>query len=180
LAKLIGSQLYDNNKTGLGYGNHVNGCEANDGKSVSDEEDSPVNDRFVKSNGNHAVPPLYSRNYMPPRADLSFVGLDDLVYKCTVTESISNDSKVETNVTKSCTHSIEKPKTDRTSAPIIKEWEFDSDHDSTISPISNQPKHILIKIDFVKPAECVECGENAKQMEKPMSFTQNPKVDRKN
>nr|GEW01106.1 hypothetical protein [Tanacetum cinerariifolium] len=82
LAKLIGSQLDANNKTGLGYGNHVNGCEANDSKSVSDEEDSPVNDRFKKSNGNHAVPPLYTGNYMPPRADLSFAGLDDSVYKC--------------------------------------------------------------------------------------------------
>nr|GEV32928.1 zinc finger BED domain-containing protein RICESLEEPER 2-like [Tanacetum cinerariifolium] len=82
LAKLIGSQLDANNKTGLGYGNHVNGCEANDSKSVSDEEDGPVNDRFKKSNGNHAVPPPYTWNYMPPRADLSFVGLYYLVYKC--------------------------------------------------------------------------------------------------
>nr|GEW20945.1 hypothetical protein [Tanacetum cinerariifolium] len=121
LAKLIGSQLDANNKTGLGYGNHVNGCEANDSKSVSDEEDSPVNDRFKKSNGNHAVPPPYTGNYMPPRANLSFAGLDDSVYKCKVTESISNESKVEINVTKSCTHSIEKPKTDRPSALIIEE-----------------------------------------------------------
>nr|GFC38044.1 hypothetical protein [Tanacetum cinerariifolium] len=43
--------------------------KANDSKSVSDEEDSPVNDRFMKSNENHAVPPLYTGNYMPPRAD---------------------------------------------------------------------------------------------------------------
>nr|GEV61468.1 putative reverse transcriptase domain-containing protein [Tanacetum cinerariifolium] len=158
LAKPIGSQLDANNKTGLGYGNHVNGCEANDSKSVSDEEDSPVNDRFKKSNGNHAVPPPYTGNYMPPRADLSFAGLDDSVYKCKVTESISNESKFETNVTKSCTHSIEKPKTDRPSAPIIEEWESDSDNDSTISAISDQPKHTPIKINFVKPVECVECA----------------------
>nr|GEY66600.1 coiled-coil domain-containing protein 18-like [Tanacetum cinerariifolium] len=121
LAKLIRSQLDANNKTGLEYGNHVNGCEENDSKSVSDEEDSPVNDRFMKSNGNRAVPPLYTRNYMSPRADLSFAGLDDSVYKCKVTESISNESKVETNITKSCTNSIEKPKTDRPSALIIEE-----------------------------------------------------------
>nr|GEW31655.1 putative reverse transcriptase domain-containing protein [Tanacetum cinerariifolium] len=117
LAKLIGSQLDANNKTGLGYGNHVNGCEANDSKSVSDKEDSPVNDMFKKSNENHAVPSPYTGNYMPPRADLSFAGLDDSVCKC--------------------------------------------------------------KINFVKPVECVECGENEKQAEKPTTFTQNPKVDRK-
>nr|GEU45777.1 hypothetical protein [Tanacetum cinerariifolium] len=179
LAKLIGSQLDANNKTGLGYGNHVNRCEANDSKSVSDEEDSPVNDTFKKSNGNYAVPPPYTGNYMPPRADLSFAGLDDSVYKCTVTESISNESKVETNVTKSCTHLIEKSKTDRPSALIIDKWESDSDNDSTISPISDQPKHTPIKINFVEPVECFECGENEKQAEKHTSFTQNPKVDRK-
>nr|GEU53290.1 putative ribonuclease H-like domain-containing protein [Tanacetum cinerariifolium] len=136
LAKLIGSQLDANNNTGLGYGNHVNGCEENDSKSVSDEEDSLVNDRFKNSNGNHAVPPPYTGNYMPPRADLSFAGLDDSVYKCK---------------------------------------ESDSDNDTTISPISDQPKHTPIKINFVKPVECVECGENEKQEEKPTSFTQNPK-----
>nr|GEW93476.1 ribonuclease H-like domain-containing protein [Tanacetum cinerariifolium] len=116
LAKLIGSQHDANNKTGLGYGNHVNGCEANDSKGVSDEEDSPVNDRFKKGNGNHAVPPPYTGNYMPPRADF---------------------------------------------------------------PISDQPKHTPIKIDSVKHVECVECGKNEKQVEKPTSFTQNHKVNRK-
>nr|GEX93314.1 hypothetical protein [Tanacetum cinerariifolium] len=113
-------QLRDTALTGLGYGNHVNGCEANDSKSVIDKEDSPVNDRFMKSNGNHAIPPPYTGNYMPPRADLSFAGLDDSVYMCKVIESISNESKVKTNVTKSCTHSIEKPKTDRPSALLLK------------------------------------------------------------
>nr|GEV21986.1 hypothetical protein [Tanacetum cinerariifolium] len=166
LAKLIASQLDANTKTGLGYGNHVNGCEANDSKSVSDDEDSSMNDRFKKSNGNHAVSLPYTGNYMPPRADLSFAGLDDSVYKCKVTESIFNVSKVETNVTKSCTHSIEKPKTK-------------CDNDSTISPINGQPKHTPMKINFVKLVECVDCGENEKQAEKPTSFTQNLKVDRK-
>nr|GEV23417.1 putative reverse transcriptase domain-containing protein [Tanacetum cinerariifolium] len=127
----------------------------------------------------HVVPPPITGTFMPPRADLSFKGLDNLVYKFKVNGSISNESKVETNVTNSCTHSIEKPKTDRPSVPIIEERESDSDNDSTISPISDQPKHTPIKIDFVKRVECVEYGENEKQAEKPMSFTQNPKVDRK-
>nr|GEY11077.1 hypothetical protein [Tanacetum cinerariifolium] len=50
-----------------------------------------------------------------------------------------------------------------------------SDNDSTISPISGQPKHTPLKINFVKLVECVDCGENEKQAEKPTSFTQNPK-----
>nr|GEW77902.1 hypothetical protein [Tanacetum cinerariifolium] len=95
LVKLIASQLDANNKTGLGYGNHVNGCEANDSKSVSDEEDSLVNDRFKKSNGNHAVSPTYTGNYMPPRADLSFTGLDDSVYKCKCLDCGKNEKQAE-------------------------------------------------------------------------------------
>nr|GEZ90875.1 reverse transcriptase domain-containing protein [Tanacetum cinerariifolium] len=111
---------------------------------------------------------------MPHRADLSFAGLDDSVYKCIVTESISNESKVETNVTKSCTHLIKNQRLIGL-VPLLLKWESNSDNDSTISPISDQPKHTPIKIYFVKPVECVECGENEKQAEKPMSFTQNHK-----
>ncbi|GKF09603.1 hypothetical protein Tco_0043827 [Tanacetum coccineum] len=47
----------------------------------SDVDDSPVNDRFKIGEGFHAVPPPYTRNYMPSRPDLSFVRLDDYVYK---------------------------------------------------------------------------------------------------
>ncbi|GKE83738.1 hypothetical protein Tco_1557480, partial [Tanacetum coccineum] len=40
--------------------------------------------------GYHAVPPLYTGNYMPSRPDLYFVGLDDSVYKTNVSETITN------------------------------------------------------------------------------------------
>nr|GFA31408.1 hypothetical protein [Tanacetum cinerariifolium] len=150
------------------------------------------NDRYKTCEGYHVVHPPYTGTFMPSKPNLVFTDdpnasesvanvvnvelrLDDSVYKCKVTESIFNESNVETNVTKSCTHSIEKPKTDRLSVPIIEEQESDNDNDSTISPISDQPKHTPIKIDFVKPVEYVECGENEKQAEKPTSFTQNPK-----
>nr|GEU60228.1 ribonuclease H-like domain-containing protein [Tanacetum cinerariifolium] len=47
----------------------------------NDGDDNQVNDRFKKGEGYHAVPPPYTRNYMPSRADLSFVGLDNSVFK---------------------------------------------------------------------------------------------------
>ncbi|GJS34143.1 ribonuclease H-like domain-containing protein [Tanacetum coccineum] len=47
----------------------------------SDVDDSPVNDRFKTGKGFHAVPPPYTGNYMPSRPDLSFVGLNNSVYK---------------------------------------------------------------------------------------------------
>ncbi|GJW06817.1 putative ribonuclease H-like domain-containing protein [Tanacetum coccineum] len=57
----------------------------------SDVDDSPVNDRFKTGEGFHAVPPSYTRNYMPSRTDLSFAGLDDSVYKAKDIDS-DNDS----------------------------------------------------------------------------------------
>ncbi|GJV86354.1 ribonuclease H-like domain-containing protein [Tanacetum coccineum] len=85
----------------------------------SDGDDIQANDRFNKVDGYHAVPPPLTGNYIPPKVDLSFAGLDDSVYKCKVSEPIANASKVETNVTKTSTNSDEKPKTNRPSAPLI-------------------------------------------------------------
>nr|GEV67220.1 hypothetical protein [Tanacetum cinerariifolium] len=47
----------------------------------SDGDDNQINDRFKKGEGYHVVPPPYTRNYMPPRADLSFAGLNNYVFK---------------------------------------------------------------------------------------------------
>nr|GEX36623.1 ribonuclease H-like domain-containing protein [Tanacetum cinerariifolium] len=71
-------------KTGLGYDGHVNESEVLNNVVDSYEsvrDDNQVSDRFKKSEGYHAVPPPYIGNYMPPRADLSFDGLDDYVFK---------------------------------------------------------------------------------------------------
>ncbi|GKF80510.1 hypothetical protein Tco_0239112, partial [Tanacetum coccineum] len=41
----------------------------------SDEETTPANDRFSKADRYHAVPSLITRNFLTPRADISFVPL---------------------------------------------------------------------------------------------------------
>ncbi|GKC10022.1 ribonuclease H-like domain-containing protein [Tanacetum coccineum] len=133
LTKLLNSQLSANDKTSLGYGDQMNENEFNGSKvdknvseSMFDSRSSngydiQANDRLKKVDGYHAVPPPLTGNYIPTKADLSFAGLDDSVYKCKVNESIANESKVETNITKTSTNSVEKPKTDRPSAPLIEE-----------------------------------------------------------
>nr|GEZ48627.1 ribonuclease H-like domain-containing protein [Tanacetum cinerariifolium] len=81
-------------KTGLGYDGQMNESDLNDihvnesevlnnvfDSRESDGNDNQVNDRFKKGEEYHAVPPPYTGNYMPPRADLSFVGLDNYVFK---------------------------------------------------------------------------------------------------
>ncbi|GJV91089.1 ribonuclease H-like domain-containing protein [Tanacetum coccineum] len=81
-------------KAGLGYDSQMNESKVVNNvfnSKESDVDDSPVNDRFKTGEGFHAVPPSYTRNYMPSRTDLSFAGLDDSVYKAKDIDS-DNDS----------------------------------------------------------------------------------------
>ncbi|GKA17584.1 ribonuclease H-like domain-containing protein [Tanacetum coccineum] len=87
LTKLINSQISAKDKVGLGYDGQMNESEVVHSvfnSRESDVDDSLVNNRFKTGEGLHAVLPPYTRNYMPSRPDLSFVGLDDSVYKIKV------------------------------------------------------------------------------------------------
>nr|GEV38552.1 hypothetical protein [Tanacetum cinerariifolium] len=100
----------------------------------SNGDDNQVNDRFKKGEGYHTVPPPYTRNYMPPRADLSFVGLVNSVFKSKVSETITSVPKIETNTSKTSKDSLEKTKTIRFSAPLIEDWESDSKDENVFKP----------------------------------------------
>ncbi|GKE24494.1 hypothetical protein Tco_1436006, partial [Tanacetum coccineum] len=136
LTKLINSQISVNNKSGVGFNSQMNKNELHDCnlnksevfESASDssmnqieEENNQVNDRFKKVEGYHAVPPPYTRNYMPSRHDLSFAGLDDFVYKTNVSEIITSVPRNESTASKSSKDNLEQPKDVRPSAPIIEE-----------------------------------------------------------
>ncbi|GKB90835.1 hypothetical protein Tco_0963107 [Tanacetum coccineum] len=69
LTKLINSQICAKDKTGLGYDSHVN--------------ENEVLNNVVD------IPP-YTGNFKPARADLSFAGLDDSVYKSKVMMKIGS------------------------------------------------------------------------------------------
>ncbi|GKA10938.1 hypothetical protein Tco_0690371 [Tanacetum coccineum] len=117
LTKLINSQISAKDKTGLGYDSQINESEvvySMFNSRESDMDNSLVIDRFKTGEGFHAVPPPYTRNYMSSRPDLSFAGLDDYVYKTKV-------HKTETSISKTSKDIVEKPKTVRSSAPIIEE-----------------------------------------------------------
>ncbi|GJU36741.1 hypothetical protein Tco_1185095 [Tanacetum coccineum] len=147
-----------------------------------EEENNQVNDRFKKVEGYHAVPPPYTRNYMPSRPDLSFGRLDDSVYKTNVSETISSVSRIESTAPKSSKDSLEQPKDVRPSAPIIKEWESDSDDDSVFRPKSDQTKPKLTKINFFKSDENVKTvnKENTHKQEEYLRKSQSPRVDKRN
>ncbi|GJU42827.1 hypothetical protein Tco_1195784 [Tanacetum coccineum] len=90
---------------------------------------------------------------MPSRPNLSFAGLDDSVYKTNVSETISSVPRFESTASKSSKDSLEQPKDVRPSAPIIEEWESDSDDDCVIRPSFEQNKPSYAKISFVKSDE---------------------------
>ncbi|GJX94330.1 hypothetical protein Tco_0348916 [Tanacetum coccineum] len=121
----------------------------------SNVDDSRVNDRFKTGKGFHAVPPPYTRNYMPPRPDLSFVGLDESVFQSAMRKTTTCLPETETSISKTSKDILEKLKTVRPSAPIIKEWDIDNDNDSVFRPKSNQIKPKFTKINFVKSGENV-------------------------
>ncbi|GJX10483.1 hypothetical protein Tco_0200342, partial [Tanacetum coccineum] len=114
-------------KGGIGYDSQINGNEVV--HSVfnireSNVDDSPVNDRFKTGEGFHAVPPPYTGNYMPSRPDLSFVGLDDSVYKTKVSKtetSISKTSKDKSDHTKTKFTKINFVKSDENVKSVNKE-----------------------------------------------------------
>nr|GEW89628.1 ribonuclease H-like domain-containing protein [Tanacetum cinerariifolium] len=133
LTKLIDSQISTIDKTGLGYDGHVNKSEVLNNvvdNCESDGDNNQVNDKFKKSEGYHAVSSLYTGNYMPPRADLSFARLDSAIFKSKVNETINSVPKIETNASKTSKDSLEKPKIVRSSAPSIEDWESDSEDEN--------------------------------------------------
>ncbi|GJX29950.1 hypothetical protein Tco_0238029 [Tanacetum coccineum] len=95
-----------NDKNGLGYSTQLNELSSNhetdsenslsifDGRS-SDDEHIPENDRFSK-NGYKAVPPPITGNFLTPRADISFAGLDEYAIRNKIIKS--QTTKLNTKV----------------------------------------------------------------------------------
>ncbi|GJT47416.1 hypothetical protein Tco_0956131 [Tanacetum coccineum] len=155
-------QISAKDKTGLCYDSQMNESEVVHSvfnSRESDVNDSLINDRFKTGEGFYVVPPPYTRNYMPLRPDLSFIGLDDSIYKTKVSETKTSISKTSKDI-------VEKPKIVRPSAPIIEEWDTDSDNDSVFRPKSDQTKLKFTKINFVKS------GENVKTVNKENTHKQ--------
>ncbi|GJZ08459.1 hypothetical protein Tco_0542742, partial [Tanacetum coccineum] len=93
LNKLIECQIVDNYKKGLDYENY------------------------------NAVPPPYTRNFMPPTSDLSFTGLDEFVNELVVENCKAMSSEEGTKVVR---------KND--DAPIIQEWVSDNEEKDVSQP----------------------------------------------
>ncbi|GKE45301.1 uncharacterized mitochondrial protein-like protein, partial [Tanacetum coccineum] len=94
--------------------------------------------------GYNAIPPPYTRNFMPPKPDLSFSGLEEFTSKPIVENSEAKASEA-------------KPKEVRKNngAPIIKDWVSDNEEDGVphakIEKKTFKPS--FAKTEFVKPKQ---------------------------
>nr|GEZ48480.1 hypothetical protein [Tanacetum cinerariifolium] len=119
-------------KTSLGYDSQFNEKEVPDIKEEevtktvfdncsSNKENSLTNDRFKKGDGYDAVPPPLTGNYMSPKPDLSFAGLDDSIYKFKISETVASLTKDEKDALETSIAYVEKPKEDRVKGTGHKE-----------------------------------------------------------
>nr|GEY45594.1 hypothetical protein [Tanacetum cinerariifolium] len=122
-----------NDKTGIGYDsqlseNEMPKCEIFETASDSsvneiDEDNNQAKDRYKVGIGYHAVPLPYTGIYMGPRADISFAGLDDSVFKFKISESKTSVNENESIASKSSEEIREEPKTVSVNH-LIKECTF--------------------------------------------------------
>ncbi|GKE78797.1 hypothetical protein Tco_1544917 [Tanacetum coccineum] len=169
----------------------MNECELNESEVVhsafnsreSDEDDNSVNDRFKTGEGFHAVPPPYTRNYMPPRPDLSFAGLDESIFMTAVRKTTTNVPKTETSISKTSKDIVEKPKTVRPSAHIIEEA---ATLISTVTPVNTvapKPKvndALPITYSYFKAHSLVKRAFNQKSAAKTNNFNEKVNTARVN
>ncbi|GJY11250.1 ribonuclease H-like domain-containing protein [Tanacetum coccineum] len=174
LSKLLNSQMSTRDKSGLGYGNQIHEGVLSYEKEVlesvfdsrsSDVEDSPVHDRFANVEGMHAVPPPMTGNYMPPGPDRE---VDDSMFTYGPKQSKTSESDTQTSNFDSCESNssvetlesvpelvvvepkvVSQPKV-WSDAPIIEEYESDSDDEYVIQPSKEQERPSFAFVNTVK------------------------------
>nr|GEU98492.1 integrase, catalytic region, zinc finger, CCHC-type, peptidase aspartic, catalytic [Tanacetum cinerariifolium] len=111
LNKLIDCQIVDNCKKGLGYESY------------------------------NVVSPPYTGNFMPPKPDLSYIGLDKFVVKPVVKNKSSEE---ETKAIRKNTYVL-----------IIKKWVSDDEEENVTQPkiVKKIVKPSIVKKEFVKPRQ---------------------------
>ncbi|GJS81041.1 retrovirus-related pol polyprotein from transposon TNT 1-94 [Tanacetum coccineum] len=84
----------------------------------SDVEDSPVNDRFAKVEGMHAVPPPMTGIYMPSKSDF---GIDESKFTYGPKQSKTSESDAKTSDTASCESNSSVETSDSVPKPAVNE-----------------------------------------------------------
>ncbi|GJX34257.1 putative ribonuclease H-like domain-containing protein [Tanacetum coccineum] len=174
LSKLLNSQMSAKDKSRLGYGDQIHEgvlsyenevLESVFDNRSSDVKDSHVYDRFIKVEGMHAVPPSVTGIYMPPKSDF---GIDESKFTYSPKQSKTSESDAKTSEFASCEsnssvetlESMPKPAVNEpkafskpkvwSDAPIIEEYESDSDDEYVIKPLKEQENPSFAFVNTVK------------------------------
>ncbi|GKA67954.1 ribonuclease H-like domain-containing protein [Tanacetum coccineum] len=119
-------------------------------------------DKCKTSLGYNVVPPLYTKNFMPPKPDMSFSGLKEFTSEPIVTKPIVEKSEAKA--------SEAKPKVVRKNNgdPINEDWVSESKEEN-VSQTKIEKKTVklsFVKIDFVKTNQTNKTNrKTAKQVE---------------
>ncbi|GJX86876.1 ribonuclease H-like domain-containing protein [Tanacetum coccineum] len=129
----------------------------NSSNSLSKLIDCQIVDKCKTGLGYNVVPPPYTGNFMPPKPNLSFSGLEEFVNEPIVSEPTVKKPVVETSEAKA---NADKPKAVRKNngALIIEDWVSDSEEED-VPQAKIQKKTVkpsFAKIEFVKSKEQVK------------------------
>ncbi|GJT02278.1 ribonuclease H-like domain-containing protein [Tanacetum coccineum] len=149
LSKLLNSQMSAKDKSGLGYGDQIHeGVSSYENEVLeclfdsrsSDVEDSPVNDRFAKVKGLHAVFPPMTGIYMPSKYDF---GIDESKFTYGPKQSKTSESDAKTSNFASCESN--------SSVETLESYESDdSDDEYMIKPSKEQEKPSFAFVNTIK------------------------------
>ncbi|GJW77418.1 retrovirus-related pol polyprotein from transposon TNT 1-94 [Tanacetum coccineum] len=120
----------------------------------------------------NAVPPPYTRNFMPPTPDLSFTSLDEFVNEPVVENCKAMSSEEEPKVVR---------KND--DSPIIEEWVLDDEEEDVSQPKIEKKtvRPSIVKKEFVKSKQQEKTArKTVKQVEHHRQNTQRPRGNQRN
>ncbi|GKC49339.1 hypothetical protein Tco_1072084 [Tanacetum coccineum] len=125
---------------------------------TSDEESTPTNDTSSKKDGYKVVPPPITGNFLTPRADISFAGLDEYAIRNKIIKSQTSKLNTKTSETlgqtnaantvkpKSANESVKaNPKINRDKV-IIKDWTS-----GLVNPVRTNGKRAVHTVSTARP-----------------------------
>ncbi|GJV79284.1 putative ribonuclease H-like domain-containing protein [Tanacetum coccineum] len=192
LSKLLNTQMSANDKFGLGYGDHrydgILSYENEVLQSVfmnkeSELEKQPLYDRFVTTDGMHAVPPPMTGNYMPSGPEIE-VDYSQFTYGPKQTQPSESESQTsefdtcESNISTEPSELVSEPVVNESNiecqlglvcAPIIEEYESDSEDEYVSTPRKEQETPSFANQQVKTPRETIK---------NQFTHSQKPKVDK--
>ncbi|GKD54471.1 hypothetical protein Tco_1287858, partial [Tanacetum coccineum] len=167
----------------MAYSSSSSDCEfnvdkfENASKSLNKIIESQIVDNCKKGLGYNAVPPPLTRNFMPPKCDLSFTGLEEFTSEPIVIKPVVENSEAKA--------SEAKPKAVRKNngAPIIEDWVLDSKEEN-VSQTKIEKKTVkssFAKIKFVKPKQQEKTArKSVNHVKKNRQNTHTPRGNQRN